>query len=266
MKLRVLDLFAGIGGFSLGLKRTGGFETTAFCEIDPFCRRVLQKHWPEVPIYEDVRQLNKQQLAADGIAADVITGGFPCQDISAAGRKEGIEGEKSSLWFDFHRLIAQVLPGLVIVENSSELRHRGLGVVLKSLASIGYDAQWHCIPACYAGANHLRDRMWIIAYPSQETVELFGRPDEWSEKMGKNSANVDRQWQLQPERLECSIWRWLGDGFEKNVSAFVSSDLPVLGREIHGIPNRIHRVAALGNAVVPQIVEMIGSAILEASR
>lgn len=86
MKLKVLDLFSGIGGFSLGLERTGGFETVAFCEIDPYCQRVLKKHWPNVPIYEDVRNVTREQLAADGIFPNVITGGFPCQDISVAGK------------------------------------------------------------------------------------------------------------------------------------------------------------------------------------
>jgi len=99
-KLRVLSLFASIGGFDLGLERTGGFETVAFCEIEPFCRRVLAKHWPEVPCYEDVRTLTAERLAADGIAVDVICGGFPCQDISLAGSGAGLAGERCGLWYE----------------------------------------------------------------------------------------------------------------------------------------------------------------------
>jgi DNA (cytosine-5)-methyltransferase 1 len=106
--LRVLDLFSGIGGFSLGLERTGGFETVAFCEIDPFCRRVLAKHWPDVPIYEDVRTLTADALSRDGIAADVICGGFPCQDISWAGRQAGLDGERSGLWSEIARLAGEL--------------------------------------------------------------------------------------------------------------------------------------------------------------
>jgi hypothetical protein len=98
MKLRVLDLFSGIGGFSLGLERTGGFETVAFCEIEPFPRRVLAKHWPKVPCYHDVRELTAARLAADGISVDVICGGFPCQDISLAGAGKGLAGDRSGLW------------------------------------------------------------------------------------------------------------------------------------------------------------------------
>jgi DNA (cytosine-5)-methyltransferase 1 len=163
--LNVLDLFSGIGGFSLGLERTGGFKTVAFCEIEPFPRAVLAKHWPEVPCYDDVRTLTAERLAADGIPVDVICGGFPCQDISIAGRGAGLEGARSGLWFDMLRLIDQTSPRWVIAENVSALRSRGLDDVLRGLAEIGYDAEWHCIPAGAIGAAHQRDRVWIVAHP-----------------------------------------------------------------------------------------------------
>ncbi|MEO9739477.1 MAG: DNA cytosine methyltransferase [Marinomonas sp.] len=121
-KLRVLDLFSGIGGFSLGLERTGGFETVAFCEIEEFPRRVLAKHWPEVPCYHDVTKLTGDILERDGIAVDVITGGFPCQDISTAGNQAGIgEGTRSGLWSEIVRLIGELSPRYVIVENVANL-------------------------------------------------------------------------------------------------------------------------------------------------
>lgn len=165
-KLRTLDLFAGIGGFSLGLERTGGFETVAFCEIEPFPQKVLRKHWPEVPLYDDVRTLTAERLAADGIAVDVITGGFPCQDISTAGKGAGLAGERSGLFYEIARLIGELGPLFVILENVSALLGRGLADVLGTLATLGYDAEWHCIPASHVGAPHRRDRIWIIAYPS----------------------------------------------------------------------------------------------------
>jgi DNA (cytosine-5)-methyltransferase 1 len=133
--LRVLSLFAGIGGFDLGLERTGGFKTVAFCEIEPSARRVLAKHWAGVAIYDDVRTLTASRLAADGLAPDCIVGGFPCQDISTAGRGEGIEGERSGLWSQYARLIGELRPRYVIVENVSALLGRGLDRVLGDLAS-----------------------------------------------------------------------------------------------------------------------------------
>jgi len=130
-KLKVLDLFSGIGGFSLGLERTGGFETVAFCEIEPFPRRVLAKHWPEVPCYEDVRELTGARLAADGIARiDVLTGGFPCQDISSSGKQGGISAGRSGLWSEIVRLLGEIRPDFAIIENVTNLlAGNGGGVV-----------------------------------------------------------------------------------------------------------------------------------------
>ena len=162
---KVLDLFAGIGGFSLGMERTGGFETVAFCEIDEKARAVLSRHWPDVPIYGDIRELTAQRLRDDGIHPDVLTGGFPCVDISTAGRGEGIEGEQSGLWSEYARIISEIRPRYAIVENVSALLVRGIDRVLGDLAEIGYDARWYVISASSVGAYHRRERVWIIAYP-----------------------------------------------------------------------------------------------------
>src|ERR1700730_2965674 len=155
------DRFWGIGGFSLGLERAG-MRTVAFCEIDPFCRGVLAKHWPNVPCYDDIRTLTAARLRADGIVADVICGGFPCQDISTAGKMVGMEGQRSGLWGEYARIISEVRPSYVIVENVAALLARGLDRVLGDLAALGFDAEWHCIPASAVGAPHRRDRVWII--------------------------------------------------------------------------------------------------------
>ena len=162
-KLKLLSLFAGIGGFELGLERSGGFETVAQCEIDPYCLKVLAKHWPEVKRYEDIRNLTADRLAADGITVDAICGGFPCQDISTAGKGAGIEGERSGLWSEYARLIGELRPRVVFVENVAALLGRGLDRVLGDLASLRYDAWWDCIPASAVGAHHQRDRLWIVA-------------------------------------------------------------------------------------------------------
>jgi DNA (cytosine-5)-methyltransferase 1 len=161
----VLDLFSGIGGFSLGLERTGGFKTSAFCEICPKARKVLRKHWADVPIYEDITKLTAEELHYDGIKIDCITGGFPCTDISCAGKGAGILAERSGLWSEMFRLIEDVRPQWAIIENVSALRSKGLTLVLQNLCSIGYMCEWHCIPASAVGAPHRRDRIWIIARP-----------------------------------------------------------------------------------------------------
>lgn len=171
--MRVLDLFSGIGGFSLGLERAG-FQPVAFCELLPKPRHTLATHWPGVPIYDDVRTLTAARLAADGIAPRAICGGFPCQDISFAGKGAGIDGERSGLWGEYARLIGEVRPELVFVENVSALLGRGLGRVLGDLASLGYHAWWDCIPASAVGAPHRRDRLWLVAYPGSLEHQGYG--------------------------------------------------------------------------------------------
>jgi DNA (cytosine-5)-methyltransferase 1 len=236
--LTVLDLFSGIGGFSLGLERTGGFKTVAFCEIDPFCRKVLAKHWPGVPIYEDVQLLTADKLAADGIRPNVICGGFPCQDISAMGRRLGFAGHRSSLWEYFSLAIGYLEPRIVIVENVSALNFRGLGRVLSDLAALGYDAEWHVIPAATLGAPHERERCWVIAYP-------------------KSLARL-----YQPHLAEAAA-RLLNEPIAWDACPWETSAACVCGVD-DGISDRVVRTEKLGNAVVPQIPELIGRAILEA--
>jgi DNA (cytosine-5)-methyltransferase 1 len=242
MKLKLLDLFSGIGGFSLGLERTGGFETVAFCEIEEFPRRVLKKHWPEVPCYHDIRNLTAERLAADGIAVDAICGGFPCQDISLAGNGAGLDGDRSGLWWEYARIIGELRPRVVFVENVTELCNRGLGDVLGSLATLGYDAEWHCIPASYVGARQLRDRVWIVA--NSQCDSLQGRADIASTWQKKSRAE-----QLAGLVQPCS-WPTVSSARDRGTG--------------HGIPDGVHRNKGLGNAVVPHVPELLGRAWLEA--
>jgi DNA (cytosine-5)-methyltransferase 1 len=238
--VRVLDLFSGIGGFSLGLERAG-MRTVAFCEINGYCQRVLKARWPGVPVYDDVCALTGRRLASDGIVADIISGGFPCQDISSAAsnRAVGLAGDRSGLWKEYARLIGEVRPQFAIVENSPNLLAGGHGRwfsrVLGDLAALGYDAEWHCIPAAAVGANHIRDRVWIVAYPARE------RPGQlrWGERAEKSAKARDLRWQ-EPE--------------------------PRVGRVADDVSYRVDRLEALGNTVVPLIPELIGEAIMSLPR
>lgn len=279
--LTVLDLFSGIGGFSLGLEHTGGFKTVAFCEIDPFCRQVLKKHWPEVPIYEDVTTLTRERLVRDiWHRIDVICGGFPCQGVSEAGLRSGLQDPRSGLWREYARIIGEVRPSYVIVENVSELLRDGYGMgeVLGDLAKIRYDAEWHSIPAIALGADHIRERIWIIAYPDRSRLEQTNkrrrkqRPQEVGEDVASHAANANGA------RLPRGVLaRAIGED-ARNISARLGPALsaaapfpgldgagsPVLGRGEDGIPNRVDRMHAIGNSVIPQIPELIGRAILAA--
>lgn len=234
-KRKVIDLFSGIGGFSLGLERTGGFETVLFCEFDKHAQKVLKKHWPDVPIHNDVRTLDGKQYRG---SIDVICGGFPCQDLSAAGKQAGIDGERSSLYREMLRIISESLPRYAIFENVADLltgkQGRWFAQFLYDLAAVGYNAEWHCIPASYIGAPHIRDRIWIIAYPDSKknSFRSFG---EILKKGKMPGTDFQREW---------------------------PGPMPNISRVDDGLPKRLHRLGRLGNSVVPQIPEIIGRAII----
>jgi len=312
--LRVLDLFSGIGGFSLGLERAG-MQTVAFCEIEPFPRAVLRKHWPNVPCYKDIRTLTAERLASDGIAADVICGGFPCQDISVAGKGAGIEGERSGLWSEYARLIGELRPRYVIVENVAALLGRGISRVLGDLSEIGYDAEWQVISAADVGAPHRRERVWIVAYPRHAGICERGQHSDACQESGfpcgvySNglSGSTDEEEQVladasQLQRNGSTIYTGSdsqgratvpesGNGGsigvvsdaniprlegQREISGRIESQLnnlgdnrwwglePNVGRVAHGVSSRVDRLKGLGNAVVPQIPEIIARAIIAA--
>jgi DNA (cytosine-5)-methyltransferase 1 len=238
-KLRVLDLFSGIGGFSLGLERTGGFETVAFCEIDPFCRRVLAKHWPTIPCFEDVTTLRGESVGP----VDVICGGFPCQDISYAGDGAGLAGERSGLWFEYARLIGEMGPKVVIVENVAALLDRGMDAVLGTLSDLGFDAEWDTVSACSVGYTHVRRRVFIVAY----SHGFDGR-----ESVRHTLARAFRSLQA-------------GDGFASaraRQRARLAHPSELYGGA-DGLPDGMERNHAIGNAIVNDIPTLIGQAILQ---
>lgn len=231
-KLKVLDLFSGIGGFSLGLERTGYFETVAFCEIEPFCQKVLRKHWPEVEIYDDVTNLKYRKNV------DLVTAGFPCQDISFAGEGAGLTGERSGLFWYIIRTLCLVGRPRALLENVAALLNRGLGTVLGAMASFGYDAEWHCIPAGALNAAHERDRIWIIADP------------QGVERLHKSYAS--------------EITKRLPNHILDGPSRLGGSPTPAICRVDDGIPDRVYRTERLGNSVFTGIPELIGHAIARA--
>lgn len=157
--MNVLSLFSGIGAHDLGLERAG-MRTVAFCESDPWCRAVLAKHWPGVPCFPDVRRLAGADVPGP---VDLVTGGFPCQDISVAGKGEGLDGARSGLWFEYLRIVSELRPAWVLAENVPALRSRGFDTVAAGLESEGYAVRPVVVGAWAVGAPHRRDRVWIVA-------------------------------------------------------------------------------------------------------
>jgi DNA (cytosine-5)-methyltransferase 1 len=249
------SLFAGIGGFDLGLERAG--MTCKFqVEIDDYCQRVLARHWPGIPKWRDIRDVRGSDLPP----VDMLCGGFPCRDISAAGRGAGLDGEHSSLWFEYLRLIDETKASFVLIENSPLLRKRGLNRVLDGLAVLGYDAEWSVVSACALGAPFMRKRLFVLAY-----------------------LNGLRE--LQQERRIGEQWGWVANGPTHATHAGdggTELSLPEQERQhegsttqrgwwavepdvvrmVSGVPKRVDRIRALGNAVVPQVAEHIGRMIL----
>jgi DNA (cytosine-5)-methyltransferase 1 len=258
-RLTVGSLFAGIGGFDLGFERAG-FEIKWQVEIDPFCRAVLAKHWPDVRRYEDVRECCSGLLKRsreDGRCAvcgrrdwlskvDVIVGGFPCQDISFAGNGDGLSGERSGLWWEFARLIRELRPRYAVVENVSALLVRGLADVLGELAAYGFDAEWCRVSACAVGAPHMRQRVFIVAYADGE----HGRP-----RLRDSVASAFRPLQA-------------FDGFEGARADYRArlANPSALYRDADGVPDRLERNRAIGNSVHPDIAEWIARRILHAEQ
>ena len=289
------SLFAGIGGFDLGLERAG-MSCQWQVEIEDYPTKILEKHWPEVHRERDIKECSGENLEP----VDLICGGFPCQDISVAGTGAGLAGERSGLWYEMHRIISDVKPRWVIVENVAALLSRGMDVVLRDLSQIGYDCEWHIIPASAVGAPHRRERVWIIARlrfgvskeaDAQRTnanrkrshrkkkhlngkVELRNKQDCESGQVGEDVSNAIGKGLegharhgkdgSKSRRNEAKKDGSVGAGgvclraYGKQWEAE-----PSVGRVAHGISRRVDRLKGLGNAVVTQVVELIGRRIME---
>ena len=309
--MRVLDLFSGIGGFSLGLE-AAGMETVAFCERDPFCQAVLHKHWPNTPIHSDITELDGYEYRG---TVELVCGGFPCQPFSVAGNRRGAEDDRA-LWPEMLRVIREVQPTWVIGENVTGIIAMELDTVLSDLEREGYSCQTFVIPACAVDAQHRRDRVWVVAYAdsnSESNDSINEEQRSWElvadsiseprrsgaiyressdERRGARQAggesiqSKDRQSQSNNSTTsgenvaDSQSQRVERDGAfrvkepqpstRKGVFGCDSSrgkpriwePEPNVGRVADGVPNRSHRLKSLGNAVVPQVVEQIGKAIM----
>ena len=327
--MNVGSLFAGIGGFDLGFERAG-MRVLWQVEKEAYCRSVLAQHFPEARRFEDVRQVGAHNLAA----VDLLCGGFPCQDLSPAGRGAGLDGARSGLWAEFARIIRELRPSYVVVENvPALLTGKGkrwdrapVGRVLGDLAEAGYDAEWACLSAREFGAPHLRKRIWLVAYPARD-AEAGPAPESGSQReRARQGGPASREGQLpdahrdgraqgiclaagagEPSRSPDAFGRGPGarvadaEGDSERAGLCAgeaprrrrrgSTDRggsggaaagparggrlpasepwgaePDVGRVADGVPARVDRLAALGNALLPQIAEWIGGRILEYER
>jgi len=277
--LKILDTFAGIGGFSYAAHElVGGFETTQFVEIDPFCQKVLKKHFPKVPCHDDIKTFT----AYPG-QYDVITGGFPCQDISVAGRREGITDQsRSGLFYELIRVIRLVRPKFVVMENVAAILNNGLDIVLGELSEAGYDAEWSIISASSLGASHRRSRWWCVAYTndygssSSSINEINGETDSSSQKRQNQVSESSGSSESSDSRVIRSSERYVTDsnseGLQRKILSKMESGIwsakhtrrldpnwrsyvskPILPRGSYGLSNRVDRTKALGNSIVPAV-------------
>jgi len=277
-------------------------------EINEYAQKVLAKHWPEVHRERDIRECSASNLER----VDIIAGGFPCQDISYAGLGAGLDGERSGLFFEAIRLVRELQPRAVVLENVAALLTRGLDRVLGTLAEVGYDAEWHCIPAAYVGAPHIRDRVFVIGFQSRNADRIDDNPKQkrnqqntksggacgWCHE-GESSALADTRCELRQSRAS-EISRsdpQVKRGSTSNDDQRCGEDVadtnikdaqgqrqepigieskqrnasdeswwaiePDVGRVAHGIPARVDRLRGLGNAVVPQVAELVGRMVIE---
>jgi len=275
MDLKLLDLFSGIGGFSYAAEHlVGGYKTIGFCEIDESCQLVLKKHWPNTRIWNDVRTMYVQKEDCD-----VITAGFPCQDLSIAGKQLGLDGERSSLFYEVMRLVREVRPRYVLLENVANLLSHKNGEtfqeVLFQIAKAGYDAEWSVIPASDVGACHKRNRVWIIAYTCSQrrdkpshalcpgrhpAVGGFATDTSGVNLQGCGAQGLSEQ--QAPGGPWGTLWSYQGiERLNPDWHSYISK--PVLRRGDDGLSNRVHRLKQLGNSIVPQVAAIPLKRILE---
>ena len=287
-QITIGSCFAGIGGFELGLERgIPNSKTVWQIEQNKYCQTILQKHWPDATIYDDIREIDYEKIQP----VDIICGGFPCQDISAAGSGKGIEhGDRSGLWQQMYRLINHLQPRVAVLENVPALlwKNRGMHIVLQDLASIGYDAEWCTISARQFGAPHLRKRVFVVAYTMQIRCRQNGQ--QQSHKTHRDRQQISTKSQEVQTKFKHTISKHCqeqstdticmesqkrskrrcsqNDGIQQrdyqNYWQKFPTQSPLRHRD-DGISDRLARLRALGNAIVPQCSEYIGKKIYQSN-
>jgi len=270
-----LDLFSGIGGFAIAAERCG-WKTVAFCEREKFCQRVLQKHWPSVPIIDDIHDLDGREYRG----VSLITGGFPCQPFSQAGQQRGADDERA-IWPEMLRVIREARPRFVVGENVAGIINMALDDVLSSLEAESYSVGAVVVPACAVDAKHRRDRVWILGADTlaKPTIQkdnfrksrLVGASEARKEKTGENVGdgckNVAYTGSEGLQRRErCGETRKKESPGRHSTECSKWSIEPDVGRVAHGIPERSHRLRGLGNAIVPHVAEQVLTALIESER
>jgi DNA (cytosine-5)-methyltransferase 1 len=261
-----LDLFSGIGGFALAAK-WAGWKTISFVEIDAYCQKVLKKNFPDVPVVSDIRNVSRESFSE---RPDIITGGFPCQDISLAGKGAGINGKRSGLWLEMHRVICELRPRYVVVENVAALLNRGIDRVLRDLAASGYDAEWTIFSACTLGAPHTRERVFLVAYPSSNGFgDDSGNESSQSTPSGYQSTPqqqiIGREFAITRQSCCFSGRKTLfSDTTPFGILPWATE--PRMDRVANGIPHRVDRLRGLGNAIVPAVAYEIFRSINDAGQ
>ncbi|MBU1081633.1 MAG: DNA (cytosine-5-)-methyltransferase [Spirochaetes bacterium] len=265
--MNFLDLFAGIGGFALGAEWAGlRFDRHYFSEVDDYAISVYRKRFADAIALGDIRAIRGADLPE---GEWIIAGGFPCQDISVAGKGVGLAGERSGLFFEAIRLVGELRPRHAIMENVGALVSRGLDRVLGEFAALGYDAEWQDIRASDVGAPHRRERIWIVAYPvgnsdserrEEQPHGLAARARDFDSEHGgasmadsTNGGNVRRHRELESAQGEVREHR----GSSQDGCREWWATEPDVGRVAHGVPSRVDRLKCLGNSIVPQIAELI---------
>ncbi len=266
-QIKLGSIFSGIGGFERGLEMSiPGLETIWQVEKDKYCQRVLQKHWSNAKMYSDVRTVGKHNLEP----VDILCAGFPCQGFSVSGKGKGLDDERSGLYWELWRVISEIRPGVIALENVPAIINRGLSEVLISLAKIGYDAEWSVISAAQFGAPHKRARWFCVAYSNQdrvrETDEICsgGAPFAICDRKENSSYSNYRRAEVQIKRRQPSLKVFRSTCKDRTARPYwekFPTQSPLCRRN-DGISNRVDRIRALGNAIVPQCSEWIGKQIL----